>query len=124
MPNRIIIEAGGVRAEAELNETNTASLIWNSLPLKAKVNTWGQEIYFEIPVKADLEDAVELVDSGDLGYWPTGFAFCIFFGPTPISRANEIKPASAVNIIGKIRGDARVFRDVSEGASINITRAD
>ena len=122
MASVMIIEAGDVRVEAELNETTTGLAIWNALPINARARTWGDEIYFQIPVKADLENGSELVSAGDLGYWPQGSAFCIFFGPTPISRGNEIRPASAVNIVGKVRGDARIFACVPDGAPIRFSR--
>ncbi len=124
MSKKIIIEAGDVSVEAELNETETARLIWDSLPIKAKANTWGDEIYFAIPVKAALENAVEVVEVGDIGYWPTGSAFCVFFGPTPMSRGEEIRPASAVNIVGKVLGDARAFRSVSDGQAVRVSRSE
>ncbi len=124
MGKKIRIEAGSVKAEAELNETGTAQLIWDAMPIEASANTWGDEIYFTVPVKTGLEDAVEIVEVGDVGYWPEGPAFCIFFGPTPVSRADEIRPASAVNIIGKVVGDARVFRSVSAGETIKLSQAE
>jgi hypothetical protein len=107
--------------EAELNDSKTAQLIWEALPIEAKVNTWGEEIYFSIPVKMGKEEgAREVVSSGELGYWPSGHAFCIFFGPTPVSREGEIRAASAVNIIGKVPSDPRVFRKVKDGTKITI----
>ncbi|RJP21828.1 MAG: hypothetical protein C4520_09105 [Candidatus Abyssobacteria bacterium SURF_5] len=121
---RIKIEAGGVTAEALLNESGAAKLIWDALPFVSKANRWGEEVYFTIPVSAELENAAELVDVGDLGYWPRGSAFCIFFGPTPISRDNEIRPASAVSIIGKIDGDATVFRVVENQEKIRLSRSE
>jgi hypothetical protein len=124
MGNKIIIQAGNIRAEAELNESKTAELIWKALPIEAKANTWGDEVYFDIPVKTGLENGVEVVQVGDLGYWPTGAAFCIFFGPTPMSRGNEIRPASAVNLVGKVVGDARAFRAVSDGERVKLTRSE
>lgn len=123
MGKKIIIEAGDVRMEAELNESETARLIWDSLPIEAKANTWGDEIYFGSPVEADLENGVEVVEVGDIGYWPTGSAFCVFFGPTPMSRGDEIRPASAVNIVGKVLGDARAFRSVSDGQAVRVSRS-
>ena len=123
MARKITIEAGEVRAEAELNDTETAGLIWDCLPVEATANTWGDEVYFDVPVKTGLENAVEVVDVGDLGYWPQGSAFCIFFGPTPMSRGNEIRPASAVNIVGKVSGDATIFRAVSDGQAIRLSKA-
>ena len=124
MARKITIEAGEVRAEAELNDTETAGLIWDCLPVEAGANTWGDEVYFDVPVKTGLENAVEVVDVGDLGYWPQGSAFCIFFGPTPMSRGSEIKPASAVNIVGKVSGDATIFRAVSDGQAIRLSKAE
>ncbi len=124
MEKKIKIKAGNVEAEALLNDSATAQKIWEALPIEAQANTWGDEIYFSIPVKAPLEkDAQELVNLGDLGYWPEGKGFCIFFGPTPISRGKEIRPASAVNIIGKVIGDPQIFKKVPAGAKIIIERA-
>lgn len=122
MTNKIKIKTGTVEAIAELNDTKTAQTIWEALPLKAYINLWGDEIYFSIPVKLKLEDGQETVNIGDLGYWPQGPAFCIFFGPTPMSKGNEIRPASAVNIFGKVIGDARIFKQVASGVEIIIER--
>jgi uncharacterized protein len=124
MSYRILIKAGAVTAEGVLNDTPTAKAIWDALPLTGKANTWGDEIYFAIPVKQDLEPtAQEIVDLGDLGYWPSGRAFCIFFGPTPASTGNEIRPASAVNMIGRVEGDPTVFKQVKDGARVQIDPA-
>jgi len=124
MSRRITIEVGDITAEAALNETVTAQLIWDTLPIESKANTWGDEVYFEIPVKTDLENAQEIVQVGDIGYWPKGPAFCIFFGPTPVSKGDEIRPASAVNVIGKVSGDARIFRSVCDGQAIKLSRSE
>ena len=119
MGKKIRILAGEVKAEAELNESTTAQLIWDALPIEAGANLWGEEIYFAIPVKTGPEvGAREVVSEGELGYWPTGHAFCIFFGPTPASRGKEIRAASAVNIIGKVLSDPKIFRKVEDGARI------
>lgn len=110
---KIRITVGSLSMEAELNDTPTARKVAKALPIRAEFSTWGDEIYFTIPVKAALDDSArERVDLGDLGYWPTGKAFCIFFGQTPMSRPGEIIPASAVNILGKVIGDARRFKEV------------
>ncbi|HBQ28186.1 hypothetical protein HY02_07460 [Peptococcaceae bacterium SCADC1_2_3] len=122
MKRQINITAGLVRAVAELNFTKIADAIWQALPLSSKVNVWGEEIYFTIPVKVELEDGQEVVSRGDLGYWPLGSAFCIFFGPTPVSKENEIRAASAVNIFGKLIDDPEVFKKVKEGERIVIER--
>jgi hypothetical protein len=104
---------GPLTMQADLYDTPTAQKIAAALPISASFNTWGDEIYFPIPVTSELEEnAREVVELGDLGYWPPGKAFCIFFGPTPMSRSGEIRPASAVNIVGKVRGDTAQFKQV------------
>jgi len=122
MPRTIIIKAGSIQLEATLNDTKTALAIWEALPVKASASTWGDEIYFPIPVKLGLEQGQELVEVGNLGYWPSGNAFCIFFGPTPVSQGNEIRPASAVNVFGRITGDATILKKVSSSSNILIER--
>jgi hypothetical protein len=125
MVNRIRIIAGDVVAEAELNESATAQKVWEALPIEENGNTWGDEIYFGIPVSTQLEpDAREVVEIGDLGYWPTGSAFCIFFGPTPMSRGDEIRPASAVNVIGRVLGAPKVFKSVGSGTRVRLEAAE
>lgn len=122
MEKRIKIIAGEITAEARLNDSNTAQTIFNALPIEARANTWGDEIYFSIPVDLKGENPKEVVEEGDLGYWPPGTAFCIFFGPTPSSRGNEIRPASPVNVFGKIAGDAKIFKKVRSGTKIQIVK--
>ncbi len=119
---KIRIKTGNIEAQAELNNSKTAQEIWKALPIKGRVNLWGDEIYFSIPLHVASENGKELVEAGDLGFWPEGDAFCIFFGPTPISKKGEIRPASAVNVFGKIIGDPTVFKKASSGASISIER--
>ena len=124
MEKKIKIIAGTIAAEAELLSTSTAEALWDALPLESACNIWGDEIYFTIPLSHGLEqDARETVEEGDLGFWPQGPAFCIFFGPTPISTGNEIKPASAVNIFGKIIGDATVFKQVPSDTPVRVEKA-
>jgi hypothetical protein len=118
----IRITAGSVAASARLNDSQTARAIWDALPIEARGETWGEEIYFGIGLTAAAEAPREVVDVGDLAYWPPGRAFCIFFGPTPVSRGNECRPASPVNVVGKIVGDARVFRKVAAGTRVTIER--
>lgn len=123
MAHSITITAGAVEVSAELNDTDTAEAVWNALPFSASGNTWGDEIYFRIPVAAEPKDLQEVVDFGDLAYWPPGNAFCIFFGPTPASRGDEIRPASAVAVIGRITGDAAQLRQLSAGTVVTIRAA-
>ena len=117
---RIRITAVPVVMEAELNQSRTAQRIWEALPIEAPGNTWGDEIYFSIPVDAETDNAQEVVELGELAYWPPGTAFCIFFGPTPMSRGAEIRPASPVNVIGKLIGDPEIFKQVNDGTVVTI----
>ena len=121
MSKQIRITAGQMTFKAELNDGPTAKVIADALPINAVASRWGGEIYFSIPVEAELEtDAREVLQSGELGYWPTGNAFCIFFGPTPASAGSEIRAASAVNIIGKVNGSLFQLWNVPDGAPVVI----
>jgi hypothetical protein len=120
----IRITAGDVTVTAELDGSKTADAIWQALPITARANTWGDEIYFGIDVHLEPEDPREVVDLGDLGYWPPGHAFCLFFGRTPMSLGNEIRPASPVNVFGRIQGDPTVLREVPSGATVTIEAVD
>ena len=120
MAKRIHIKSGPLQLEATLNDTGLAESVWNALPISAAANTWGDEIYFGIPVDGQLENPQEVVDLGDLAYWPPGRAFCVFFGPTPASRGDKIRPASAVTVIGKVEGDATILKRVQRGDSVTL----
>jgi uncharacterized protein len=122
MGRKIRIRAGAIEVEAELNDTRTAQAIWETLPIKGRVNLWGDEIYFSIPLSLKLEAGQEMVNIGELGYWPDGNAFCIFFGLTPVSQGDEIRPASPVAVFGKVIGDATVFKKVATGTKITVRR--
>ena len=122
MGRRIRIKVGALEAAADLNDTRTAQAIWKTLPIKGRVNLWGDEIYFSIPLNLELELGQELVSIGDLGYWPQGNAFCIFFGPTPISQGDEIRPASPVTVFGKVIGNVNVFKNVAAGMESTVRR--
>jgi len=120
---KIRISSGGVTATAVLHDNATAGAIWEALPLTARGNRWGEEIYFEIPVHLpEAEDARDVLEAGELGYWPVGNAFCIFWGPTPASRSGEIRAYSPVNVFGQLEGDPRAFDAVPGGAEIEIER--
>jgi uncharacterized protein len=121
---RMRIRVGTLHMEAELNDSSTAQKVAAALPISTSFNTWGDEIYFAIPVDAEIEDtAQEVVQIGDLGYWPPGRAFCIFFGQTPVSQPGKIMPASAVNVIGKVLGDATQFKGVMRERQIVLEAA-
>ncbi len=119
----IKIVSGDVSISAELFDTPTAEAVTQALPIKGVVNTWGDEIYFEIPLQIALEpEAHADVEAGELGYWPTGSAFCIFFGPTPMSAGEKPRAASAVNVFGRVVGDCTSLRSISGGAIISVSK--
>ncbi len=122
---RILISAGNVTLPAELNDTPTARLIWDTLPIEATAHTWGDEIYFDVPVAtAAEEDARVDVQVGELGYWPLGPAFCIFFGPTPASTDQNPRAYSPVTVVGRVLGDATLLRTVRDGMPVRVVRAE
>ncbi len=121
---KIKIIVGSTEAFAELNNTKTASAIVEVLPFESIAHRWGEEIYFEIPLKLELENGKEVLEIGDIAYWPPGKSMCIFFGPTPSSKGKEVRAYSAVNVFGKVIGDARIFRAVKEGERIRIEKPD
>ena len=124
MSQRIIrITAGGVEVTAELSDTPTADLVWDALPITASGSTWGDEIYFRTPVRAEEQDAVPTVEMGAVAYWPPGQAICLFYGLTPMSVGDEIRPASPVNVFGRIMGDATILKSVSSGSEVTVERA-
>jgi hypothetical protein len=118
----IVITMGAVTVLAELNDSETARSIAAGLPLRARANTWGKEIYFRIDVAMPRENAVEVVAAGELGYWPDGQAFCIFFGPTPASHGDEIRAASPVNRVGRVRGEFDRLGEVRDGDAVTVDR--
>ncbi len=124
MSRRIVrFKAGGVEATAVLNDSSTADKVWDALPINSEGSTWGDEIYFRVPVEAEEDDAQEVVSMGDVAFWPPGQALCLFFGPTPASRGDEIRPASPVNVVGRIEGDATVLKQVKSGATVTVEKA-
>ena len=111
MPHRRVrITTGAVNVTATLNDSVTAGIVWDGLPYEAPVGTWGDEIYFTIPVEA--------VEMGAVAYWPSGSALCLFFGLTPISRGDEIRPASVVNVLGSVDDDPTILKQVNSGDTI------
>ena len=124
MAKRIRVTAGEVSAEAQLNDTTCADAVYAALPITAKANTWGHEIYFEIPVDCELTEPRDTVESGDLAFWPAGSCFCIFFGPTPMSQRDEIRPASVVEVFGRLIGDPKMFKKVATGAEVLVECTD
>ena len=120
---KIEISAGGVTATATLSDNATTDAIWEALPITGRANVWGDEIYFEVPVQAEqAPDARADVEVGELGYWPVGSAFCIFFGPTPVSAGKKPRAASPVNVVGRVVGDATAFREVNAGTTVTLSK--
>ena len=120
---KIKIFVENLSIEAEMLDTPTARKMVEALPLESSVNVWGDEIYFNIKLHLELEpDARQDVEVGDLAYWPAGPAFCIFFGPTPVSVGDQPRAYSPVNVFGRVLGDAKQFKKVSNGAKIKINR--
>jgi hypothetical protein len=121
--HKIAIAAGEISLKAELNDSATAQQIWDALPMTGSANIWGDEIYFEIPVIVrQAPDARAEVEVGELGYWPVGRAFCIFFGPTPVSTDERPRAFSPVNVIGRVLGDATQFRAVVDSTPVRLAR--
>ncbi len=118
---KITLIAGSRRFSAELNESVTGKAIATALPIEGQGQRWGGEIYFTIPVNCQLQaDSRDILEAGELGYWPTGQAFCIFFGTTPAAERDEIRAASNVNVVGKVTGDLSGLWDVANGQRITI----
>lgn len=118
------IIAGKHKFSAHLNDSETAVAIWDALPITGQVQTWGDEIYFAIPVTAEpSDDAQETVPKGAIAYWRPGKALCLFWGPTPMSRGDEIRPASAVNLVGHIEGNPTLLAQIPNDSKILIRRA-
>jgi len=119
----IVIAVENLTLSASLNESETARQIYEALPLEGTANLWGDEIYFEIPLVIKLEgNARETVAVGDLGYWPAGPAFCLFFGPTPVSTDELPRAYSPVNVFGRLKGDTAQLKTVASGSTVRVAR--
>ncbi len=119
----IQITAGDVTIDAEIYDTPTGKAIVEMLSIQGTVNRWGGEVYFTIPVSVPLESGSrEVLEPGELAYWPPGKAFCIFFGPTPASQSDECRAASAVNIFGKVSGDLDKLWNIKDGTEIIVEK--
>lgn len=124
MPRKVTITAGKVSLPATLNDTASALAVARALPIEARANCWGDEIYFEIPVKLEESgDARAEMQVGELAYWAPGSAFCVFFGPTPVSQGSAPRAASPVNPLGHVDGDATAFKAVRSGEKVRIEAA-
>ena len=120
---KIAIECGKVRFEVILNQTKTAQAILEALPINSAAQRWGEEIYFEIPVRTSNEIPTLEVSVGDVGYWPEGHCFCIFFGKTPASKGNTPRPASEVTLIGRTESPASLLTKVKDGDEVHLSKS-
>ena len=122
--DEIIIEIENISLKAELLDTPTAREIAEALPLEGFANVWGDEVYFDIPLTIEQEpDARQDVEVGELAYWPAGPAFCIFFGPTPVSTGDQPRAYSPVNVFGRLLDNPQPLKSVPQGAGIKILPA-
>ncbi len=120
---KIKIVTESTEAFAELNDTKTASAVAKALPFESAAHRWGDEVYFEVSLELEIEDGREILEVGDIAYWPPGKSMCVFFGPTPSSKGGEVRAYSAVSVFGKVMGDARIFSNVKEGERIRVETA-
>ena len=122
---QIKISTGNLTLTATLNELETANQLWESLPITGRVQIWGDEIYFSIPVNVEEElGSQETVQAGTVAYWPPGSALCLFWGPTPVSAPGEIRPASAVNVVGILDNDPTLLAQVPSEAEIIVEKVE
>lgn len=125
MIRNIRIKAGSVELLAAISDNQTADAIWDVLPIEGNANVWGEEIYFSIPVELPTSsDARQDMAVGELGYWPSGRAFCIFFGPTPVSTGSQPRAYTDVNPFGQISSDPADLKTVSDGELVYVSRMD
>jgi uncharacterized protein len=122
MLQMIRIRAGTIQVQARLNSTSTAKVLLEILPVRATANAWGNEIYFDVPLHMEIEDGQEVVEMGDVAYWPDGPSLCLFFGRTPASHGDEIRAASPVTVVGKVIGDPTVLTSVKQGAKVTVEK--
>ena len=120
---RIRFEFGTLTLDAELLDTPTAHAVAAALPISSSALTWGEEVYFEVPVKVAAEkDARAVVTPGEIAYWPDGRSIALGFGRTPISKGDETRLASPCNVFAKALGDVKALAKVRAGAKVNVTK--
>lgn len=123
MGRKINIKIDGKEIKAELNASITADKVWDALPIESIGNLWGDEVYFSTNITSSIDDTSKVVvEIGDLAFWPPNNAFCIFYGKTPLSTDDEIRAASAVNIIGKLLSTPEELKDITDSCTIKVIR--
>lgn len=121
---RISITWRSGKVVAELSDTPTAAQLLAALPCHASANTWGDEVYFSVPLKVRLESgAQQVVDPGTVCYWVDGSSLALPFGPTPASKGNECRLVTRCNVLGKIEGDPQQLKTVRDGDEIRVEPA-
>jgi len=124
MKSRILIKWGESALEAELLDTPTSRALLAALQIESTANTWGDEVYFEVPITVKLEPhAVDVVDPGTICFWVQGSSLALPFGPTPASKGNECRLVTRVNVLGRLIGDAKALKSVRNGTRICVMRA-
>ncbi len=119
--HKLKMTIGKIVIRAEIFDTRTAKDIWQSLPFESSAHVWGKEVYFSTPVKVQLEpEAKDVVEAGDLAFWVEGQSIAIGFGPTPVSRGNEIRLVSPTNIWARALDDVTQLASIREGAKIRV----
>ncbi len=122
---KVVFPVQNVELEIELLDSLLSEKILDIIPYEGTVNTWGEEIYFNIPLRTTIEREQEVVSLGDVGYWPDGSCLCLFFGPTPASSVpGEIRPASPVEVVGSIVGDLDPLKTIPANTPVKITKPD
>ena len=119
---KIRIEIEGLEFTIEINSTQLADLVWDKLPMEGSINLWGDEIYFQTDIEFEPNDLKQVVGIGDVAFWPPGKALCLFFGQTPMSTRDEIRPASGVDVFGKLLVEPKLLKVVKPGQSINLAK--
>ncbi|MFL2664751.1 MAG: cyclophilin-like fold protein [Dehalococcoidia bacterium] len=123
MSKKIKISSENFHTTATLNNTKWADYLYKNLPIEGSSQFWGDELFFSTPINMEEDaDSLEVVNIGDIAFWPPGSAFCIFWGPTPMSRDEEIRPVSKVNLLGSIDSQLLKIKDINAGNKMVISR--
>ena len=120
---RIVIRWGEESVTAALKDTPTTAALLAALPCESSANTWGEEVYFSVPIACALEtDARQVVDPGTVCFWVEGRSLALPYGPTPVSKGNECRLVSKVNVLGRIEGNALALASIRDGDRIRVER--
>ncbi len=118
----IIIKLNQLELKIQIDSSQLADLVWERLPIEALTNLWGDEIYFQTDLDNQTNQLQQSVEIGDVAFWPPGQAVCLFFGQTPMSTHDEIRPASPVSVFGKFVDDPKMLKTVKSGQSISLIK--